>query len=292
MQKLVHLGDLEVVLPLAAALAAWLLAARAWRITLRWLLLFGAALFLVGITKIAFLGWGTGLHALDFKAISGHATCVTALYPFLAYVVLYRPDLAGEARRAHNVPRAVNMHGAETMAGTGNMPGTGTMAGTRNMPGTETMTGIENTPGTESVARSGRSADTACRAHAGYFAKAGKLATAGPLAGWLGLIAGLLLGGVVSSLLVASGEHSVAEALAGWLLGAAVSLGSAMTAPDLGGGRMLPTVWWTIPVFALGASLMESAHVGYWMIKMALALSGSERPYSWDTCGLDFNLWS
>jgi hypothetical protein len=280
MEKLVHLGDLEVVLPLAAALAAWLLAARAWRITLRWLLLFGAALGLVGITKIAFLGWGTGLQALDFKAISGHATCVTALYPFLAYIVLYRSDLAGEANRARNVAGAVNMPCTETMARTGKMPSTGATVGAENMPGTETM------------ARSARIAGSVCVAHSRYVAKAGKLATAGPLAAWLGLIAGLALGGVVSTLLVTSGEHSVAEALTGWLLGAAASLGSAMTAPDLGGGRMLPTVWWTIPVFALGASLMESAHVGYWMIKMALALSGSERPYSWDTCGLDFNLWS
>jgi hypothetical protein len=30
---------------------------------------------------------------------------------------------------------------------------------------------------------------------------------------------------------------------------------------------------------------MESAHVGYWMIRMALALSGSERPHAWDDWG-------
>lgn len=215
MENLVHLGDLEVVLPLAAALACWLLAARAWRIALRWLLLFGAALCIVGATKIAYLGWGTGVHAVGFKAISGHAMSVTALYPFFAFVVLFRPE------REHNGAQPVR-------------------------------------------------AQTAPRR---------------PMAPWTAMLAGLALGAIVSGLLVTTGEHSVAEALAGWTLGAAVSLGGAMAKHDLGAERMLPTVWWTIPVFALSATLMESAHVGYWMIRMALALSGSERPYSWDGCG-------
>lgn len=263
MEKLVHLGDLEVVLPLAAALASWLLAARAWRITLRWLLLFGAALCLVGVTKIAFLGWGTGLHALDFKAISGHATSVTALYPFLAYIVLYRPDLASAAagRRSPTGTAATAVAGAPTV------PGNTRTAGLRDVSGAKLAAGTGNERG------SGNAAGTKDRR------------TAYPLFARIGLLAGLSLGGIVSATLVMTGEHSVAEALAGWLLGASVSVGSTLNPPDLGGGRMLPTVWWTIPVFGLTASLMESAHVGYWMIRMALALSGSERPYSWDTCG-------
>jgi hypothetical protein len=40
-------------------------------------------------------------------------------------------------------------------------------------------------------------------------------------------------------------------------------------------------------VLAYGAAAwaMQQAHVGYWMIKLALALSGNETPFRWDRCG-------
>jgi hypothetical protein len=198
MTRLIHLGDLEVALPLAAALGAWLLAAGAWRSALGWLLLFGAAVLLVGGTKIAFLGWGVDLDRLDFKAISGHATVVTALYPMLAFVML---------------------------------------------------------------------------------------APQGRVAAHTGLATGLALGALVAGLLVAGGEHTPAEAASGWLLGAGASLGGALLARDLAGAPLLTALWWSLPVFVVAAWLMESAHIGYWMIRLALALSGSERPHSWDSCG-------
>lgn len=88
--RLLHLGDLSLTLPLGAALAAWLLAARAWRSALGWSLLLACALGLVGATKIAFLGWGGGMPALGFKAISGHATGATAVFPLLFFLLLQR----------------------------------------------------------------------------------------------------------------------------------------------------------------------------------------------------------
>lgn len=197
MLHVLHLGDLEVALPLGTALAAWLPAAGAWRTALRWGACFGAAVMLVGGSKIAHLGWDTNVGSLAFKAISGHATLVSALYPFAAWIAL-----VGQGRAAARV----------------------------------------------------------------------------------GLALGLLLGLLVAGLLVASGEHTVAEASSGWLLGAAASLLGVAWSGDLELARLLPAIWWSLPVFATGAWLMEFAPVGYWMIRIALALSGNSHPYPWDAC--------
>jgi hypothetical protein len=85
---LLRLGDLSLTLPAAAAMTAWLAAARAWRMAFWWSLLFGAGITLVGASKIAFLGWGAGLPALGFKSVSGHAVGVTAIFPTLFYLLL------------------------------------------------------------------------------------------------------------------------------------------------------------------------------------------------------------
>ncbi|GAB3465625.1 hypothetical protein GCM10027321_30920 [Massilia terrae] len=85
---MLHLGDITLTLPVAAALAAWLLACRAWRGALCWGLLYAMAITLVGASKIAFLGWGTGIPALEFKAISGHATGATAVFPIVFFLLV------------------------------------------------------------------------------------------------------------------------------------------------------------------------------------------------------------
>lgn len=87
MTNLFHLGDLGLTIPAAGAIAAWLLAARAWRATAGWLLVFGLAIGFVAATKIAFLGWATGLPALQFKAVSGHATGFAAAFPTLCWLL-------------------------------------------------------------------------------------------------------------------------------------------------------------------------------------------------------------
>ncbi len=86
---LVRLGDLDLTLPLAAAAFAWLGAARAWRTAMLWGLLFGGGVMLVGASKIAFMAWGSGLPAVGFKSVSGHATGVTAVFPTLLYLLLH-----------------------------------------------------------------------------------------------------------------------------------------------------------------------------------------------------------
>ncbi|SDX28233.1 PAP2 superfamily protein [Collimonas sp. OK242] len=82
------IGGSTIMLPAAAAIAAWLLAARAWRAFWVWCLLFGGALLLVAASKIAFAGWGIGIEALDFRGFSGHAMRAAAIIPLLFYLVL------------------------------------------------------------------------------------------------------------------------------------------------------------------------------------------------------------
>jgi membrane-associated phospholipid phosphatase len=73
--------------PIALAIAGWLLANQAWRSALAWLSLFGAALFLVACTKVAFAGWGVGVPQIDFTGISGHSTSATSVFPVVGYFI-------------------------------------------------------------------------------------------------------------------------------------------------------------------------------------------------------------
>lgn len=80
---LIPLGDLQLTVPAAAGIGASLFVARRRRLACCWWLLFTGALLLVGANKIAYLGWGMGLPALQFKALSGHATGAGAMLPML-----------------------------------------------------------------------------------------------------------------------------------------------------------------------------------------------------------------
>lgn len=103
---LVRLGDLDLTLPLAAAAFGWLAAARAWRTAMLWGLLFGAGVMLVGVSKIVFMAWGSGLPALGFKSVSGHATGVTAVFPTLLYLLLHS---AGPSLRCAGVAAGLGL---------------------------------------------------------------------------------------------------------------------------------------------------------------------------------------
>ncbi len=191
--SLLDLGGVVLTLPLAAAIGASLAASGAWRAALRWSALFGAGVLLVGASKIAYLGWGHGIEAICFKALSGHATGATSLYPMLAWVVLAP---YGERVRI------------------------------------------------------------------------------------AGLAAGLGIGAVVAMLLASTREHSVSESVAGWLIGAAISALAIRSCGPLPVIRPLAGVLAFVLACAVGAWLMQSAHLGYWMIKAARLLSGNERVYN------------
>jgi len=86
--SITSLGSAGLTLPLAFAIALWLAVGYSWRLAAGWLLLLGAAIGIVTVTKLAFLGWGVGVRELDFTGVSGHATLSTAVYPVTLFLVL------------------------------------------------------------------------------------------------------------------------------------------------------------------------------------------------------------
>ncbi len=88
--KLTSFGGIVVTAPAAAAITAWLMMGRAWRLAAWWCVLFIGGMALVVATKIAFIGWGLGIQTLDYTGISGHAMRATAVYPVLFYLVMLR----------------------------------------------------------------------------------------------------------------------------------------------------------------------------------------------------------
>lgn len=87
-------GGSAVMMPAAAAFAAWLAVGGAWRMSLWWCGLFGAGLAVVIASKIAFIGWGIGIPALDFTGFSGHAMRAMAVIPVLFFLVLQNTSIA------------------------------------------------------------------------------------------------------------------------------------------------------------------------------------------------------
>ena len=98
-------GDSGLMVPMAIAIALWLVSAACYRLSLLWLGLFLMAGMLVTLTKLLFLGWGVGIHALNFTGFSGHTTFAAMVFPVLTRLILHacRPDarsdgyFAGEA---------------------------------------------------------------------------------------------------------------------------------------------------------------------------------------------------
>jgi len=86
--SITSLGGAGMTLPLAVAIALWLALGYSWRMAAGWLLLLGAAIGVVTVTKLAFLGWGVGVRELDFTGVSGHAMLSTAVYPVAFFLML------------------------------------------------------------------------------------------------------------------------------------------------------------------------------------------------------------
>jgi membrane-associated phospholipid phosphatase len=86
--SITSLGGAGLTLPLALAIAIWLAVGYSWRLAACWLALLGAAIGIVTVTKLAFLGWGVGVRELDFTGVSGHAMLSTAVYPVALFLML------------------------------------------------------------------------------------------------------------------------------------------------------------------------------------------------------------
>ncbi len=83
-------GDVTITMLVAFAIAAWLYIEDERRLSLWWSGLFTAGLGIVVVTKMAFIGWGIGIRAVDFTGFSGHAMRATAVIPVLFYLMLQK----------------------------------------------------------------------------------------------------------------------------------------------------------------------------------------------------------
>lgn len=95
-----HFGDITITACTALAIAVWLLIEGEKRLAVLWSLLFAGGLAIVVATKIAFIGWGIGIDAIDFTGISGHATRAAAVMPVLFYLILQKTPPAVRATGA------------------------------------------------------------------------------------------------------------------------------------------------------------------------------------------------
>ncbi len=91
------LAGTNFTLPAAALLAVWLACADAWRLTIWWCVLFAVGILIVTASKVAYVGWGIGIAAIDFKGFSGHAMRAASIAPPIAYLLLQK--LAFSQRR-------------------------------------------------------------------------------------------------------------------------------------------------------------------------------------------------
>lgn len=195
-----RLGEAQILLP-AAALALLLLAQRqdSRAAALRWALALGLGTLVTTASKVAFLGWGLGIAALDFTGFSGHAMYAASVeIPLLATCAL-------------------------TLSGCGR---------------------------------------------------------------WAGAVLGTLLAGLIAISRVEVGAHSVSEAIAGFVLGGALSAWVVAALPKVWPAR--PALRTALSLAPLGLGLWLAAGVAWapppithaLVIRLSLALSGREHPYT------------
>lgn len=82
----IHLGDLPLTMAAAAAMTVWMVCTGAWRLAFWWSLLFLIAIATVAASKVAHIAWETYALAPSFRALSGHATGITAVAVVLCYL--------------------------------------------------------------------------------------------------------------------------------------------------------------------------------------------------------------
>jgi membrane-associated phospholipid phosphatase len=85
-----RLGESPILLPIALALVLVFLAFDAHQVVRRWGCALLVAITVTSVSKIAFLGWGVGIAALDFTGFSGHAMLSAAIYPVLGHAFARR----------------------------------------------------------------------------------------------------------------------------------------------------------------------------------------------------------
>lgn len=82
-----RLGEVQILLP--AALFASLLVVQqpqARPLALRWLAALAMGTLITTASKLAFIGWGIGIGAINFTGVSGHAMYAAVVFPMLSGV--------------------------------------------------------------------------------------------------------------------------------------------------------------------------------------------------------------
>ncbi|MFM9917671.1 MAG: phosphatase PAP2 family protein [Rhizobacter sp.] len=94
-----RLGEAQILLPTALALALWLAwRARAPRLAAAWLIGIAVAAAVTTASKVAFIGYGWGWAALDFTGISGHAMFASVVLPVVCMALCStRPGARAQA---------------------------------------------------------------------------------------------------------------------------------------------------------------------------------------------------
>jgi len=89
-------GESAYLLPSALVIALWLCHRNTAGSALRWLAAIALAAGLTLASKLAFMGWGLGIRAVDFTGFSGHSAMSAAVLPVLLYLCApaSRPRLA------------------------------------------------------------------------------------------------------------------------------------------------------------------------------------------------------
>ncbi len=84
-QLVTRLGEAQIALPVLVASMVWLMRRHGnLRLVSWWLCFVAVAALLTLATKVAFIGWGVGIAALDFTGVSGHTMFASCVYPLLA----------------------------------------------------------------------------------------------------------------------------------------------------------------------------------------------------------------
>ncbi len=81
-----RLGESTYLLPAALLIALWMYQRGEVSSALRWLAGVATVAGLTLVSKLAFLGWGMGIHALDFTGVSGHSAMSATMLPVLLYL--------------------------------------------------------------------------------------------------------------------------------------------------------------------------------------------------------------
>lgn len=82
-----NFGDLAATTPIMLGVACFFVIQGNSYFAIRWISLNVVGMGLVVASKIAFIGWGIGISAIDYTGCSGHAMRASAVFPVVAFLI-------------------------------------------------------------------------------------------------------------------------------------------------------------------------------------------------------------